>query len=211
MSTITAPKAKRGRPPKSRLDYGNAKQALLRSGVELLTEKGFNSTGLDEILKRVKVPKGSFYHYFENKQAYGIAVIDNYSTYFEKKLQHHLIDSKLPALEGLDSFMKDAMCGMEKFDYKRGCLIGNMAQELAGTNEKYREKLSSVFEIWRQYIEKALDRAKYEGTLSKDTNSRQLAQFFWIGWEGAVMHAKLSKNNQPMEIFARQFFELLPK
>lgn len=204
-------KPKRGRPAKSSLNYDNAKEALLRSGVELLTEKGFNNTGLDEILKRVNVPKGSFYHYFKNKEAFGEAVIDNYSNYFVKKLTHHLIDSKLPALEALQSFMENAMQGMDRFDYKRGCLIGNMSQELGGTNENYRSKLESVFIIWQKHIENNLNQAKLEGTLSEKVDSAQLANFFWIGWEGAVMHSKLTKNKQPMEIFSKQFFVLLPK
>jgi len=203
-------KAKRGRPAKNKLDYGNAKEALLRSGVELLTEKGFNSTGLDEILKRVNVPKGSFYHYFKNKEAFGIDIIDYYSDYFVKKLKRHLIDSELPALESLQSFMEGAMQGMDRFDYKRGCLIGNMAQELGSSNENYRAKLESVFIIWQRHIENTLDQAKREGALSKNVDSAQLANFFWIGWEGAVMHSKLTQNKQPMELFAKQFFALLP-
>lgn len=201
----------RGRPAKSRLDYSNAQEALLRSGIELLTEKGFNGTGLDEILKRVNVPKGSFYHYFENKEAFGCAVIDNYSDYFVKKLKGHLVNSRLPALEALYSFMEDAMQGMERFDYKRGCLIGNMAQELGSSNEKYRVKLESVFRIWQKLIANCLNQAKQEGTLSMNADSDQLANFFWIGWEGAVMHSKLTQNKQPMELFAEQFFALLPR
>lgn len=211
MSNNVAVKTGRGRPPKSRLDYGNAQEALLRSGIELLTEKGFNGTGLDEILKRVNVPKGSFYHYFKNKEAFGCAVIDSYSDYFVKKLKGHLVNSQLPALEALYSFMEDAMQGMERFDYKRGCLIGNMAQELGSSNENYRVKLESVFRIWRKLISNCLNQAKQEGTLSMNADSDQLANFFWIGWEGAVMHSKLTMNKQPMELFAEQFFALLPK
>lgn len=204
-------KAKRGRPPKSRLDYDNARDALIWSGVELLTEKGFNNTGIDEILKRVNVPKGSFYHYFENKEAYGHTVIDSYSGYFINKLNKHLLNLQQPALDCLQSFVTDAMQGMERFNYKRGCLIGNMAQELGNSHEIYREKLAAVFEHWRQLVADCLDRAKREGVLAQNADTEQLAHFFWIGWEGAVMHAKLTRNHQPMVLFAGQFFALLPK
>lgn len=44
-----------------------------------LTEKGFSATGLDEILKAVGVPKGSFYHYFDSKEAFGAELIDRYA------------------------------------------------------------------------------------------------------------------------------------
>lgn len=200
-----------GRPASSGLDYENARDALIRCGTELLTEKGFNSTGIDQILKKVNVPKGSFYHYFKNKEAYGCAVIDSYSDYFVSKLRKHLVDAELPALQRLEAFMQDAMQGMERFDFKRGCLIGNMTQELANSNDNYRQQLESVFAIWRGLVADCLELAKQEETLAKEADTDQLAHFFWIGWEGAVMHSKLTQNTQPMSLFATQFFKLLPK
>ena len=32
---------------------------------------------------------------------------------------------------------------------------------------------------------------------------------FWIGWEGAVLRAKLVKNKKPLQIFQQQFFARL--
>src|SRR4051794_35760219 len=59
-----APPHRRGRPPKRVPSYGETREALIRAGVAALSEKGFSATGLDEILRSVGVPKGSFYHYF---------------------------------------------------------------------------------------------------------------------------------------------------
>lgn len=204
-------KRKPGRPAKGGLEFGDTREALLRSGTELLTEKGFNSTGIEEILKRVNVPKGSFYHYFKNKETYGCAVIENYSHYFINKLNTHLLNEQLPALERLHAFIEDAMQGMQKYDYKRGCLIGNMTQELGSANACYRDKLSQAFNTWQSLVAECLELAKQEGTLAVNTDSSQLANFFWISWEGAVMRAKLSRNNEPLALFANQFFQLLPK
>ena len=62
-------KRRRGRPPKELAGYSETREALLSAGVVALTTKGFSATGIDEILKSVNVPKGSFYHYFKNKEA----------------------------------------------------------------------------------------------------------------------------------------------
>ena len=48
---------KRGRPPKRPEDTLETRELLLRAGLEVLTEKGFAATGIDEVLKRVGVPK----------------------------------------------------------------------------------------------------------------------------------------------------------
>ena len=43
---------------------GDTRSAIIWCGTELLTERGFQITGIDEILSIVGVPKGSFYYYF---------------------------------------------------------------------------------------------------------------------------------------------------
>ena len=204
-------KRKRGRPPKGGLGYDDTREALIRCGMELLTEQGFINTGLDQILKKVNVPKGSFYHYFENKEAFGYVVLENYSDYFIHKLDKHLVHSDLTALERLQGFMNDAMHSVEQFDFKRGCLIGNLAQEFGCTHDLFREKLEHAFNQWKQRVANGLELAKTEGSLAPNTDCEKLADFFWIGWEGAVMHSKLHQNKHAMELFAEQFFKLLPK
>ena len=42
------------------------KDKILRTGAEVIHLKGFNHTGLQEILSAAKVPKGSFYNYFKS-------------------------------------------------------------------------------------------------------------------------------------------------
>lgn len=74
---------------------------LVRAGLEALTEKGFSSTGIDEVLKRVGVPKGSFYHYFDCKEAFGAELIDRYARYFAHKLERHFGDASRQPLDRL--------------------------------------------------------------------------------------------------------------
>ena len=201
---------KRGRPAKGGLGFDDTREALIRCGMELLTEQGFNNTGLDQILKKVNVPKGSFYHYFENKEAYGYVVLEEYSKFFIHKLKKHLLNEDLPALDRLKAFIEDAIQGVERYDFKRGCLVGNLTLELGSSHDQFREKLDTVFNNWKSLIADSLELAKTEGTLAQSADSDQLADFFWISWEGAVMRAKLTQNKQPMELFSQQFFKLLP-
>ena len=103
---------KRGRPAKSGRDSGQTKQLLIQSGVEYFTEFGFASSGIDLILKKVSVPKGSFYHYFSSKEAFGLAVIDEYSRYFAKKLDIHLLNETNKPLVRIANFANDAKEGI---------------------------------------------------------------------------------------------------
>ena len=70
---------RRGRLPKSRDALTDHARALAARRAGNPHRKGFATAGLDEILGRVGVPKGSFYHYFASKEAFGLALIERYA------------------------------------------------------------------------------------------------------------------------------------
>jgi len=178
----------------------------LRSGLEVLTEKGFSATGIDEILGRVAVPKGSFYYYFTSKEAFGLALIDRYADFFAHKIDRHLNNTQLAPVERLRSFVGDAMTSMARFDFRRGCLIGNLGQEMGALPESFRARLQEVLGDWQARFAVCLAQAQEAGALSKSVDVNQVAAFFWIGWEGAVLRAKLEHSPAPLELFADFFF-----
>ncbi|MEZ5583287.1 MAG: TetR/AcrR family transcriptional regulator [Candidatus Competibacteraceae bacterium] len=200
---------RRGRPPRQRDNLLETRELLLRAGLEVLTEKGFSATGIDEILRRVRVPKGSFYHYFESKEAFGAGLIDRYATYFAHKLGRHFGNESLSPLARLHAFVVDAKAGMARHDFRRGCLIGNLGQEMGALPERFRSQLQGVFVDWQARLEKCLRAAQQAGELSRQADCAELSAFFWIGWEGAVLRAKLERNSAALEIFARGFFARL--
>lgn len=211
MNTGLHPPRRRGRPPKRADQHQDTRELLLRAGVEALTEKGFAATGIDEVLRRVGVPKGSFYHYFDSKEAFGTALIERYGSYFAHKLERNFSDEALPPLARVRAFIADAQAGMARHGYTRGCLIGNLGQEMGALPESYREQLGAVFSDWQQRLARCLTSAQAQGEIAPDADCEQLSAFFWIGWEGAVLRAKLERNPAALEIFADGFFAALAK
>ncbi|MEO2268016.1 TetR/AcrR family transcriptional regulator [Pseudoalteromonas sp. YIC-656] len=209
--TVSINKPRRGRPPKSHSNEHDTRTALIRSGLEQLTESGFAASGIDGILKKVGVPKGSFYHYFASKEAFGMAVLDSYATYFAKKLDLFLLDESHSPLERVRNFVIDAQQGMAKHEFKRGCLVGNLGQEVDLLPESFRQPLIQVFSNWQQKLAQCFYAAQHNGELAASAQCDALAEYFWIGWEGAVSRAKLVKSSAPLESFYSQFMMSLPK
>ena len=202
---------KRGRPAKSGRDSSQTKQALIQSGVEYFTEFGFASSGIDLILKKVSVPKGSFYHYFASKEAFGIAVIEEYSRYFAKKLDIHLLNENNKPLIRITNFANDAKDGMARYNFKRGCLIGNLEQEVTLLPESHRLQLLTTLDDWQQKIAHCLALAQEENSIPASLDCKALASFFWMGWEGAIAKSKLTKDLTPIDIFIDTFLQLIAK
>lgn len=184
----------------------DTRNALVWCGTELLTERGFQITGIDEVLKRVGVPKGSFYHYFKSKDHFGHAVIDNYEAYYAKKMDRIFGDTSQLPLQRLMNFTVNAKNGMVKFDFKRGCLIGNLGQELAALDTQFRERLEGVLVSWEKRVSDCLSEAIDIGELAPGQDPQALSRFFWVGWEGAILRSKLMRSLEPIDQFISIFF-----
>jgi len=210
MTTINT-KPRRGRPPKTLQGDQDTRTALIRSGLEQLTENGFAASGIDAILKKVGVPKGSFYHYFASKEAFGLAVIESYASYFAKKLDACLLDESRAPLARLGLYVESAKIGMTRYEFKRGCLIGNLGQEVDLLPESFRPILIAVFNSWQTRVAQCLALAQSQGALSTTADCHVLAEYFWIGWEGAVSRARLVKSTHPLDVYFQHFIAGLPR
>ncbi|TMP76389.1 TetR/AcrR family transcriptional regulator [Pseudoalteromonas sp. S1608] len=209
MNKISSVTNRRGRPPKIARDNADTKALLLRVGLETLTEFGFSATGLDTILKKAKVPKGSFYHYFKSKEAFGLALVDAYDTFFIAKLKFYLEQPEVPPLERIVNFTQSAIAGMQKYDYKRGCLVGNLNQELNHLSDEFKIRLMQSYHAWQAQLTQCLDLAQQQHTIKTDIDTTQMSEYFWIGWEGAVMRAKLTQSSKPLTLYTEMFLRTL--
>ena len=98
---------------------------------------------------------------------------------------------------------------MQKYDFSRGCLVGNLNQELNHLSDDFKNKLLTSYEIWQQHVQVCLAQAQQDRVIAANVNTTQMSEFFWIGWEGAVMRAKLTKNTQPLILYTEMFLRAL--
>lgn len=210
-TTHTLPRRPRGRPARNGLDYADTRALLIRRGLEMLTTQGVSATALDDVLKSINVPKGSFYHYFESKDAFVAVTLDAYAEYFARKLRQHFQNPLLAPLGRLAAFVDDACCGVERHDFTRGCLVGNLGQEVSALDERVRLRLEAVLADWEQALAGCLSAAASNGELTSDADCPALAHAFWVGWEGAILRARLSRSTAPMRAFFKLFLAALPR
>jgi len=184
---------------------------LIRTGAEILCEQSFASMGIEAVLQRAGLSKGSFYHFFASKELFGLEVIQHYAEFFNRKLDRTLKPDGSSALQRLRRYTEDGMEGMARFDFKRGCLIGNLMQELAATHPTFRQAITEVLLGWEDRIAECLEQAIAEGDIPPSVNVRPYAEFFWTGWEGALMQAKRHQTVEPLTQFVQVFFMALPR
>lgn len=180
---------------------------IIHTGADLIGHKGFGATGINAVLTAAGVPKGSFYHYFSSKNDFGLAVIDTFAEEYDAKLDRILNDTSRSCVDRLRAYFDTGFETMTSCEYTRGCLIGNLGQELAGQNEAFRQRLDSVFASWERRFEHCIRAAQQAGDISADIDAADAASFILSGWEGAILRSKVLKSTEPMERFVRVFFK----
>jgi TetR/AcrR family transcriptional repressor of nem operon len=184
----------------------DTRSEIIRIGTELIARHGYNATGIEMVLKEAEVPKGSFYHYFKSKEEFGLAVMDLFADRYSQRMTALLQDSSLPPLARLRSLLEGSLERLSRNQCSKGCLIGNLGQEMADQNERFRARLDEIFSGWQQLFADNLREAQQSGALRADSDCNALASFILSGWEGAILHAKVTKSPKPLQEFITVLF-----
>ena len=194
-------------PIKSNMKRTNKRDKLIQVGKQIIVQQGFKAAGLNEILTTAGVPKGSFYYYFASKEDFGLAILDSFAEKYQQQLKQMLTDDRIPHLQRLRNYFEVSIAEMKVSDCKDGCLMGNLAQELSGQNELFRERLLQIFLDWQEAFIQCLQGAQTAGELNPDRNVKTLAQFILASWQGAILQAKVNQSVEPIETFLNLLFD----
>jgi TetR/AcrR family transcriptional repressor of nem operon len=173
----------------------------MEAGRDLFLSQGFNGCGVQEIAAAARIPKGSFYSYFDSKEDFAIAVLDAYWAGVETRLGSILSDSKVSPLKRISRYFKGLSAEKAKDHYATGCLLGNFALEIANASQAVRSRLSEIFERWEEPIIRCLREAQTNKEIAPRCDLRDLAAALIESWEGAAMRAKVEQKRWPYRRF----------
>jgi TetR/AcrR family transcriptional repressor of nem operon len=185
----------------------NTKKTILEKGSQIVHKKGFNHTGIKEILDAAGVPKGSFYHYFKNKEDFGLSLLDYYTEFFAGRTTILRDNKNMLPVQRLKFFFDGFLNFFENNGCELGCPIGNISQEMGDLSKAFRNRLENIFSMMRSSIEDTLNEAKKRGQIPDSINAEDTADFIINSWEGALLRMKVKKNTQPLYVFDRMIFK----
>jgi TetR/AcrR family transcriptional regulator, transcriptional repressor for nem operon len=193
--------ARRGPKPKP-----DTRHNLLQAGLRMIHTEGYSASGIQGIVERADVPKGSFYTYFASKEAFGTEVIDLYSERGQVKLRDFLCNREAAPLARLEAYFDDRIAAFRSSNYDRGCLLGNFSAEAADHSTSIRDSLAGHFRAWSAIIESCLLEARDQGAFSNEFPAALLADFIFNSWEGALLRMRAEKSDGPLLAFKQMIF-----
>ncbi|SFF96246.1 TetR/AcrR family transcriptional regulator [Streptomyces mirabilis] len=174
----------------------DAKEKIISAAESLIELHGYSALGVAEICKSAGVPKGSFYHFFESKEALALAVIDQHWA-VECRGWTGVLNSDAEPLERLRRLFElteaaqrtsQKNCGTVS-----GCMFGNLTLEMSNQTEAIRARLQGIFDAQVDMVDSLIGEACERGeVIVSDTH--QAARSIVAQLEGQVLFAKLYNN-----------------
>ena len=187
----------------------DTKQKIIETGAQIIHHKGYNHTGIQEVLNAAKVPKGSFYFYFKSKEDFGLHIIDFFENMLVDMLRPILEDGDTGSLEKIEKIFDFYINFFKKIDYKCGCPIGNLSQEMGDLNPAFSKKLLGSVKKMAKIYSSILDRAKLNKEIAQGLNTEEIAEFIVTSWHGALIKMKINKSSKPLKIHKKFIFNIL--
>ena len=164
---------------------------LISATFDEVFSHGYQGAALTDILAKAGVHKGSMYHFFANKKEMALAAIQE--TIIQKNMDKYSYVKTYTRgfLEEFYTRLRDTSVR----DFKRGCPIANIVQEMSNIDEDFNTLMKSIYGAFRANIKSILDKA-IEVKEMKPCDTQKLALFITSTIEGAILAAKASGNEQ---------------
>ncbi|RUO33657.1 TetR/AcrR family transcriptional regulator [Aliidiomarina soli] len=177
----------------------NVRQHILDTAKPIISSKGFVAVGLNEILLTAGVPKGSFYHYFKSKEAFGEALLETYFADYLVQLETVLTLPGASAEQRLMRYWQYWIDIEADCDPKGKCLAVKLAAEVSDLSEGMRKVLEQGTGAIIARLAQTLEQGVADDSLRPWTDSSEAAASLYQLWMGASLRAKITRDRQPLE------------
>jgi TetR/AcrR family transcriptional repressor of nem operon len=177
---------------RTRRDPDATRAGLLRATFQEVHRSGFQGTDLDTILRTAGVTKGALYHHFENKDALGYALVDEFLMDLTREKWLRPLAEAADPIEALSRIVRST--SLKPRDVENGCPVNNLAQEMAPLDEGFRRRVARVFDEWRSGVAAALRSGQRRGLVRAGLDPDETATFFIAAYEGFVSLAKAAQD-----------------
>jgi TetR/AcrR family transcriptional repressor of nem operon len=176
------------------------RQHILATGEAIIAGKGFSAVGLAEILAAAKVPKGSFYHYFESKEQFGQAMLEAYFADYLVRLQALLSTPAGDARTRLMAYWERWAEVQGHEQDPRQCLVVKLSAEVSDLSEAMRGALRAGTTAVLEHLAGCLGAGVQDGSIPAGLDCHATAHALYQLWLGASLLVKVHRSPAPFAV-----------
>jgi TetR/AcrR family acrAB operon transcriptional repressor len=169
---------------KTKEEAAETREKMLMAALDLFCEKGYSSTTLVNIAKRIGMTRGAVYWHFDGKPALLAALMDHVHC-----LKEQWVESQIPEIQTIDDLrgafilyarVVESDPVMRKFEFFLNYQMEWSEELLAETQKKLNELRRSPLEDFKNQFEKPAIAARLRPGVNLDQLVLTLASF-WCG------------------------------
>jgi TetR/AcrR family transcriptional regulator, transcriptional repressor for nem operon len=188
----------------------DTRNRLIASARYLFWERGFAGTSMSDLLAHAEVNSGSFYHFFESKEALLRAVLEGYIHALRPMVVEPAFATTDDPIARIFAILAGYRERILQTECRYGCPLGRLALEIDPENRPAHSLIAQNFQGWITAVRQCLEEAK--NRLPADTELDALATYVLAVMEGGVMISRSYGAIEPFDrtvVALREHFRLL--
>jgi TetR/AcrR family transcriptional repressor of nem operon len=187
-SAASAPRTSRGAATRAR---------IVSVAAELMRANGVANTSLDTVLAASDTSKSQLYHYFADKDALVLAVIQRQTECV--LATESASPSVLTSIAALRRWRNAVVELAREHDGAGGCPLGSLVSELA-ESPRSRALLSEGFARWESQFEQSFEAIRARSKHKSRANLKDLAMMLLTALQGGLLLAQVTRSTRPLEL-----------
>ena len=183
----------------------STRDRLIDSARFLFWERGFAGTSMAELLAHAQVNSGSFYHFFDSKEALLRAVLEQYMELLRPMVVDPAFATTPKPLERIFAILAGYRQRILATESRYGCPIGRLALEIDPENAPAHSLIARNFQGWIEAVRECL--VEMQPVMPAATDIDALATFVLVTMEGGVMLSRSYRSVEPFDRAINQLHE----
>jgi AcrR family transcriptional regulator len=179
----------------------SSRDKLVDSAQRLLREKGYQATGIKDILEDSKVSRSNLYYHFTTKRSLAEAVIAVWHVNLQQVFKN-AVGIEANYRQQVDSFVQ-VFIDIQTSDPFAVCPFGRLALELGDTEPALRELINKVFIEFQVEVTKLIKKGIQAGEFKSDTDPNALANALLVAIEGGIVISRAQGSVEAMTTACR--------
>ena len=175
----------------------NRRELIIEVATKRFLISGYDVVTVDELCALTTSTKGSFYHFFTNKESLAVDVVNEVWRQTQSQLED-IFSSPAPPSEKLGREISRVASNYQRFENRRyfvGCPVGTLATGLRGKSPRLTRRLNFALTHMHQFYQDAFAEGLESGDLIADVPASDLAARFQISLQGLTALGKAYSGN----------------
>jgi len=174
-----------------------SRDRIVTAAAELFAHGGVNGTSIDDVLAAAGASKSQLYHYFANKQALVVAVIERHSEVVMAASAAFVDEGQ--TLDDIERWFTALVTYQDETGFHGGCPVGSLAAELSEADDAVRIATAACFTSWQDRIAASYRRLRSAGVLRPEADVEALASSTLAAIEGGLLLCKSQRSTSALQ------------